>query len=163
MQYSLLVNGKAINIDEKEIDDLDLVENSKTGTYHLLLGGKAYVIDPVNATPSHNDQTLTVNGSTYHIHIADEIDQLVHELGMDQAMDNGISNIESPMPGLVLDIMVQVGDHVQAGQSLCILEAMKMENILKAAGEGTVKQIHVSKGQPVDKGQLIIEWATPEN
>ena len=112
MLYSILVNGKEIFIDEKEITDLDLVENSEAGTYHLLVEGTAYVINPVYTAPSYKDQKMTVNSSTYHIHIADEIDQLVHDLGMDQDMNNGISNITSPMPGLVLDILVQAGDHV---------------------------------------------------
>ena len=61
------------------------------------------------------------------------------------------------MPGLVLEIMVKAGDEVKKGDALLILEAMKMENVLKATGDGTVKSVSVSKGAPVDKGTILIE------
>ena len=61
------------------------------------------------------------------------------------------------MPGLVLSILVEPGQAVQKGDVLLILEAMKMENVLKAAGDGTVKNIAVAKGAAVDKGQLLLE------
>ena len=61
------------------------------------------------------------------------------------------------MPGLVLEVAVEVGTVVSKGDKVLILEAMKMENVIKAAGDGTVKVIHISKGMAVEKGQLLIE------
>ena len=61
------------------------------------------------------------------------------------------------MPGLVLNILVSPGQMVQKGDPLLILEAMKMENVLKAAGEGQVKAVKVQQGMAVDKGQLLLE------
>ena len=68
-----------------------------------------------------------------------------------------MSNVKAPMPGLVLDILVETEQAVSKGDALLILEAMKMENVLKAEGDGVVKSIEVTKGTAVDKGQIIIE------
>jgi biotin carboxyl carrier protein len=62
------------------------------------------------------------------------------------------------MPGLVIEYFVKEGDEVQAGDKLMILEAMKMENVIKATGEGKIKKLVVSKGNTVEKNQLLIEF-----
>jgi biotin carboxyl carrier protein len=62
------------------------------------------------------------------------------------------------MPGLVIDLKVKVGDTVKAGDPLLILEAMKMENILKSPGDGTIKNVKTKKGDSVEKGQVLIEF-----
>ncbi|MEM1216899.1 MAG: biotin/lipoyl-containing protein, partial [Bacteroidota bacterium] len=66
-------------------------------------------------------------------------------------------DVLAPMPGLILDVLVAAGQAVEKGTPLVILEAMKMENVLKAAGPGTVKAIAVQQGAAVDKKQLLIE------
>jgi biotin carboxyl carrier protein len=61
------------------------------------------------------------------------------------------------MPGLVLSINVKVGDTIQKGDTLMILEAMKMENVIKAPADAVVKKININKGQAVEKAQLLME------
>jgi pyruvate carboxylase subunit B len=61
------------------------------------------------------------------------------------------------MPGLVVRVHVQEGDEVQAGQGLVVMEAMKMENELRAAAAGTVKRVHVAPGKAVEKGAILVE------
>ena len=68
-----------------------------------------------------------------------------------------VGDIKAPMPGLVIEVAVEIGQTVTKGDKVLILEAMKMENVIKAAGDGVVKAIHTTKGQPVEKGQLLIE------
>ncbi len=68
----------------------------------------------------------------------------------------GAEKVNSPMPGNILDIKVAVGDAVKNGQTLLILEAMKMENEIKAPCDGTVAGVHISKGDTVDSGALLI-------
>ena len=63
------------------------------------------------------------------------------------------------MPGLILSIAVREGQQIKAGTPLLILEAMKMENVIKATGEGTVRRIAVRQGEAVEKRQLLIELA----
>ena len=67
-----------------------------------------------------------------------------------------LTEVTAPMSGTILDIVTQVGDTVQAGDRLCILEAMKMQNVLPAPVSGTVRQIVVSRGDAVDAGDLLI-------
>jgi biotin carboxyl carrier protein len=68
-----------------------------------------------------------------------------------------VGDLKAPMPGLVVDIPVKEGDTVSKGDTLVILEAMKMENALKAVADATVKKIAVTKGQAVDKNTLLIQ------
>ncbi len=70
-----------------------------------------------------------------------------------------IGNIHSPMPGLIVDIMVKIGDRVKKGQTLLIQEAMKMQMKLRAPSEGVVKFISTSPGSQVEKGVLLISLA----
>ena len=83
---------------------------------------------------------------------------LLEQLGMNNANSAKVNDLKAPMPGLVVAIKVNVGDTVKKGDTILILEAMKMENILKAAGEGTVKAIRVSTKQNVEKNQVMIEF-----
>jgi biotin carboxyl carrier protein len=66
-----------------------------------------------------------------------------------------VDEIRAPMPGLVLQILVGPGEEVKRGDTLLILEAMKMENVIKSPGDGLIGQVSVEKGQPVDKGQVL--------
>jgi biotin carboxyl carrier protein len=69
-----------------------------------------------------------------------------------------MNELKAPMPGLVVDFLVEIGQEVQTGDKLMILEAMKMENVIKASGQGIVKKINVIKGQSVEKSQILIEF-----
>jgi pyruvate carboxylase subunit B len=75
----------------------------------------------------------------------------------DVASPGRASIVAAPMPGLVIRVNVSVGDTVAAGQGLVVMEAMKMENELKATGAGVVARVHVTAGVPVEKGALLVE------
>ena len=78
-------------------------------------------------------------------------------MGLDAVIEAKVTDIIAPMPGLILDIMVQAGDEVEVGNSILILEAMKMENVIRAEGVGVVKSVNFAIGDTVDKGSVIIE------
>ncbi len=78
------------------------------------------------------------------------------QMGFSSADAGKIKELKAPMPGLVIEIRVKAGDTVKKGDPIIVLEAMKMENVLKATGEGTVKSIEVQKSQSVEKGQVLI-------
>ncbi|MEL7162177.1 MAG: biotin/lipoyl-containing protein, partial [Bacteroidota bacterium] len=126
-------------------------------TYHLLHNGRSYRVQLLGVDRDAKRVHLRLNGKDYRMALRDEVDQLVDKLGFSAAVGQQSNDVFAPMPGLVLDIMVSEGDTVAAGTPLLILEAMKMENVLKAEGEGTVKSITVGKGDAVDKRQLLIE------
>ena len=97
-----------------------------------------------------------VDGVEYDVEIMDEVDQMVAKLGMDQLSQAVIRDIKAPMPGLILDILVKPGQDIKAGDPLLILEAMKMENVIKAPADSTVKELNKKKGDSVDKGEILI-------
>ena len=71
---------------------------------------------------------------------------------------NKVNNIKAPMPGLVLRTSVAIGDVIKKGDPLLVLEAMKMENVIKAAGDGVVKKINAIERTAVEKGSILIEF-----
>jgi biotin carboxyl carrier protein len=70
--------------------------------------------------------------------------------------------IAAPLPGLILEIKVKEGDTVQAGQALLVMEAMKMENVVPASHNGTVRKIFVIQGDSVSEGDPLVEISRPE-
>ena len=99
----------------------------------------------------------SVNGKNYELKLSNELDQLLLKMGMGKSKDNKMDVVKAPMPGLVLHILVEIGQSIEKGDSLIILEAMKMENIIKATGSGIVKAIKVSTKDAVEKNQVLIE------
>lgn len=101
---------------------------------------------------------MRINDREYQIQLKDEYDVLVDRLGFAKAGSQQLKEMAAPMPGLVLEIGVEPGATVAKGDTLLILEAMKMENVLKAAGDGVVASVEVLQGQAVEKGQLLIRF-----
>jgi pyruvate carboxylase subunit B len=75
----------------------------------------------------------------------------------DKAVKGGV--VKAPMPGLVVRVLVAIGDLVVAGQGLVVLEAMKMENELKAPAAGVVREVRAVQGAAVEKGNVLVELA----
>lgn len=69
-----------------------------------------------------------------------------------------LDQIKAPMPGLILQVMVAAGEEVKAGQPLVILEAMKMENVIKSPRDGRVRELKAIKGNTVEKGAVLIQF-----
>jgi biotin carboxyl carrier protein len=108
---------------------------------------------------ARGEYVLRIDGHRFNIEALDERTRAVRDLTGAAAAASGPAPLKAPMPGLVVRILVQPGDEVQAGQGLVVIEAMKMENELKASGPGTVKAIPVTQGQAVEKGALLVELA----
>ena len=136
---------------------LDLIQ-LKEGSFHLIKDDKSYNIEVIKADYTEKSFVIMVNGTSYNLVVKDKFDLLLKDLGFESLTSSKINEIKAPMPGLVLDILVKVGDEVKKGDPLMILEAMKMENILKSASDGVVKKINVEKKQAVEKGQVLINF-----
>ena len=89
----------------------------------------------------------------------DRFDLLLERLGMANAATTKVNELKAPMPGLIVDIRVQPGQAVLKGDPLLVLEAMKMENILKAPADGTVSGLKVVLRDNVQKGQVLVQFA----
>lgn len=147
--------GLNFEIDENHLDSLDLIKNDD-GTYHVLYNNKSYNISILNRDLNQKKMLLAVNGREIELTIKDSLDQKLEKLGLTDKKSGGTGEIKSPMPGLVLEIDVAEGQKVNKGQTLLILEAMKMENILKADHDMVIKKIHITKGEAVSKNQVLL-------
>jgi len=155
--FNLNVNGRfQFDLQPSEVQNLDL-HSDGNGHHHILIDGKAYHLDDIELDYHNRHFIFRIGGNRYEVNIADHYDRLVKQLGLQKGGHQKINAVKAPMPGLVLNILVEPGQDIQKGDAIIILEAMKMENVLKSAGDGRVKAIKVQKGQPVDKGQLLIE------
>ena len=90
--------------------------------------------------------------------ISGALDELIKSMGIERGRTKVVNAIKAPMPGLILEINVSVGQEVKENDPLLILEAMKMENCFLSPRDGVIKSIMVEKGNAVDKGQLLIEF-----
>ena len=101
--------------------------------------------------------TLWLDGFRYEVEALDERTRAIRELSAAGAEATGPAPLVAPMPGMIVRVAVQVGDVVQPGQGLIVMEAMKMENELRATSAGTVKVIRAVPGTAVDKGAVLLE------
>jgi biotin carboxyl carrier protein len=147
------LSGK-INGDDFSIDAL----SADGRKIHIIRNHKSYNVEIVNASTLEKTFTIKVNGRKYHLEAKDKYDELLKSLGMEAAGSGKINEIKAPMPGLVIDIMVAPGQEVKKGDPVMVLEAMKMENILKSPSDGIVKKINVEKRQAVEKNQVLLNF-----
>lgn len=120
--------------------------------------GKVYNVEVVSLDVDTKLATLRINGRKYKTQMKDEFDKLLKDLGLEGLTVKKEVNIKSPMPGLVLDVMVQPGDTIKKGDQVLVLEAMKMENIIKSQADAVVKSVKIDTGVAVEKNQVLIEF-----
>ena len=156
--YKLTVNnGAPIDATESDLAALDAVAVDRTG-FHILKDSKPYKAEIISADFIAKKYTIKVNNNTYEVAISDALDILIQSMGIERGGTKIINAIKAPMPGLILEISVAVGQEVKENDPLLILEAMKMENSFLSPRNGIIKSIAVEKGNAVDKGQLLIEF-----
>ena len=136
---------------------LDISQN-ETKLYNIIESNKSYNAEVIKADYENKRFKIRVNGHNFNVSIKDKNDELLEKLGMQKSAVFNLKEVKAPMPGLIIDIKVKEGMPVKAGEPLMILEAMKMENIIKSPAEGTVKLIKVKKGDSVEKNQILIQF-----
>jgi biotin carboxyl carrier protein len=148
-----LKSGKVwVNGKETPADIVRLSEN----VFHVLHGHRSYHVMLVEINREEKTAVLRVNGNHYNVSVRDKMDLLLQKLGMSNMASKKVDDIKAPMPGKVLSINVSVGTQLKKGDTVLILEAMKMENVLKSAGDATVKEIKVKQGEAVEKNQVLV-------
>jgi len=143
------VNGENFRID---------TSTDVNGRIHLLKNNKSYDVEIVEADFNLKKFVVKVNGSKYELEAKDRLDLLLKELGMENLSESKVKDIKAPMPGLVLELKISEGQEISKGDAILVLEAMKMENILKSPTDGIVKSISVKIGDAVEKNQVLIDF-----
>lgn len=155
--FVVKTENKQLKVNEEviELDHIKLNENST----HVLYQNKSYLIEVVELVKEEKTAVVKINGNIYTLNIEDQYDQLLKQLGMDNLAVSKILQVKAPMPGLVLNVLATEGDEIKKGDSLLVLEAMKMENMIKSPTDGVIKKIAVKQGDKVEKNELLISFS----
>lgn len=156
--YKLYVNNNnTFDLSESDLKNLDAVKIGQS-KFHVLENNKPFTAEIISADFISKKYTVKVNNNIYEVVIDGALELLIKGLGIERGRTKVVNTIKAPMPGLILEINVEVGQTVKENDPLLILEAMKMENSFLSPREGVIKSIAVTKGMAVDKGQLLIEF-----
>ena len=120
--------------------------------------GRVFNGEVIQARTEDNAMEVKINHRVFQIKKKGQLDDLIAQLGLDVPKIKKLKELQAPMPGRIVHIAVAVGQEVQVGDEILSLEAMKMENALKAEGIGVVKAILVAANQVVEKGAVLIEF-----
>ena len=156
--YKLLVNNSApFEFTENSLQNLDAVKVEEA-KFHVLKDNKPYKAEIVSADFISKKYTVKINNNTYEVAISGALDELIKSMGIERGRTKVVNAIKAPMPGLILEINVSVGQEVKENDPLLILEAMKMENTLSAVQDGVVAEICAKEGDSLAVDQLIIRF-----
>lgn len=153
-QFEVVTNEDNVFVNNSKIK----FEVEKKSQDHLLifLNNEPVTIEIVER--KRKNFVIKVNQKLVTIHVKDQMDKLLEKLGMDVLTENVLNELDAPMPGTIIKINVEEGQMIKAGDPILILEAMKMENIIKSPVNATVRSILVKQGQNVQKGDRLIEF-----
>lgn len=146
--------------DEQEVESAQgaLLDWDDNRFFTLKFNGKLFHGEIIENQTEENRLKIKINHRVFEVRKKGLLDELIATMGLDKPKVRKMKELEAPMPGRILNIAVQVGQPLSIGNEILSLEAMKMENVLKAEGEGVVKLILVSQNQVVEKGAILIEF-----
>ena len=156
--YELTVEGEgpapAVTVDGEPCD-IDYYEVARDAIYSLILDGNSAELWV--RRDERGGYVVFVAGHTLAVSVEDERRRRIRELkGAAGAGEQAAAEVKAPMPAMVLDVLVAPGDEVAEGQGLCVVEAMKMENLMRAPRGGVVKEVKIEKGRGVSLGDVLV-------
>jgi len=173
MKYQVTLDGESLEIELLDREDglfvvhdgqelpVELCPIQSSGTYSLLIGQRSL---PVTASGPNDTLVLNLGSETWHASVLDAREAAAQAAAGGRRRRKGAGKLRSVMPGIVRELRVAAGDEVSAGDTLLILEAMKMQNEIRAEVDGTVSAVHVEAGKAVAKGDALVTLdATPSD
>ena len=164
MKYVVDVDGErhvvAIDAGRASIDGVEALAHidAVEGTpVRLVRIGDAVHRIVVRPGDRRGRYAVWIDGFRHEIDALDERTRAIQDLAAASAGARGPAPLIAPMPGLIVRVSVSPGQAVTAGTGLVVMEAMKMENELRASADGTVKAVHARPGQAVEKGMVLVE------
>jgi pyruvate carboxylase subunit B len=166
VKYIVDVNGERLEVDldaegvqvDGERVTAHLADVEGTPIQVVTIGNESHRV-AVRRGDGRGRYAIWMDGYRYEVEALDERMRIIRDLTTAAAASGGPRPLVAPMPGLIVRVTVSVGDAVEAGQGIVVMEAMKMENELRAASAGTVKTIHIQPGMAVEKGAPLVEFA----
>ncbi|MFP5080762.1 acetyl-CoA carboxylase biotin carboxyl carrier protein subunit [Pedobacter sp. JCM 36344] len=154
--FELEVNNTEISMDQKAV----IFDYRSLNARHssVIYNNKSFNVELIEENRSEKTLVLKVNRNIYHLAIEDQYDQLLKQLGLDYSKTKKVAEVKAPMPGLVLKILVVQEQRVVKGDNLLVLEAMKMENMIKSPTDGIIKRILINIGDKTEKNAVLIEF-----
>jgi biotin carboxyl carrier protein len=165
--YKIKVNGKynydidkagerlLINADKIDADIRQLSHSA----WHIIKAMQSYNVEVVNFNSADKTAEIKVNNHIYTVTAKDQFDLLLDKMGLSNLVNAKVSELKAPMPGMVLNVFVTEGAEIKKGDNLFILEAMKMENIIKSPDDVVVKTVKIKPGDKVEKGQVLLQFS----
>jgi len=148
------VDDKTWLIDDKEVSaDVQSISEKE---FHVLIEGRSYRAFLEKNDPETKEFVLIINGGRVALKAKGRYEDLLESLGMSAMASAKAKDLKAPMPGLVLEVAVTAGQEVAEGDTLLVLEAMKMENVIKASAAGVVSVVKIAAGDSVEKGQVLV-------
>lgn len=161
-QREISIDGLAQQIDWRQISPLATDAKGhglQGGRYTLLIGGSSYEVYARRLHKPDETEGLTYEvqlaGRRFEVHVEDEREHTLRG-SLKGTHETGEIKVRAPMPGLVLAVTRQPGEHVERGETVAVLEAMKMENDLTTPHSGTIKEVLTNKGQTVNQGDVLV-------
>jgi biotin carboxyl carrier protein len=164
MMYVVEVNGRRLNVEVRDgeaiVDGVKYLVSMQTvaGTPVRIVGVNDAVHRLVlRERVARGRYRMWLDGHRYDAEALDSRARAIRDMQASVAKPSGPAPLRAPMPGLIVQLRVKVGDTVAAGAGLVVMEAMKMENELRTVAAGKVRAVHVSVGAAVEKGALLVE------
>jgi acetyl/propionyl-CoA carboxylase alpha subunit len=163
VKYAVLLDGQVIEVEVDgervtvagQLHSATLTATPGTPLRQLLLDGRPTTL--VIESLGRGRWALAPGGERWEVEVLDERARHIQSLTGTADRQRAIPVLRAPMPGLVLRVQVTAGQRVPAGAGLVVLEAMKMENELKAPAAAVIKAVRVQPGAAVEKGQVLLE------
>jgi biotin carboxyl carrier protein len=154
-EIEVVVEGDSATVNGKSFP-VELTQVEGTPVHVLRLGDEVHRI-VTRRGGTRGNYTLWVDGFRLDVEALDERARTIRALTAASTGASGPAPLVAPMPGMIVRVNAQIGDQVQPGQGLVVMEAMKMENELRASTTGTVRAVLVQPGTAVEKGAVLLE------
>jgi biotin carboxyl carrier protein len=152
LEYEVEIDGDRIFINGEEVD-IDLSRSGVPELYSILVNSRSF---EVLVEEERQAYAVTLRGEQYRVRVEDERTRRLNQGRRGHEVPKGELVVKAPIPGLVVKVLVREGDEIAEDQPLVILEAMKMENEIRALRAGIVRKVEVSAGQRVEQNAALL-------
>jgi len=161
MKYYVTLDGETREVEltpdgvllDGEPVDAEIATVPESHLRHLRIGHRGFTL---GAEPVDGGWTFRVAGRGIRVAVEDQRTRAIRELAGISGPEEGPRELRAPMPGLVVRVLVEPGQEVEAGDGLVVMEAMKMENELAAEQAGTVAEIRAEEGETVNQDDVLV-------